>query len=180
MRCRGENGEESEVYGRLIIDASGLRSLIPSKLRIRRLTEPHRMGIYAQYAARPTRDDVKAGWFIGQMFFDGWTWLLKLPGDQVSIGHDVLFMTGSHQLNAGPNQRRAGDWFGQPIQVGNHVWIGARTTILPGVSIGDGAVIAAGATVTKNVPENAIVAGVPARIIRYVDADEEEFIDAAA
>ena len=86
VKCRNEDGQQSEVYGRLVIDASGLRSLIPSKLRIRKLTEPHRMGIYAQYAAKPTRDDVKAGWFIGQMFYDGWTWLLLLPDDRFSVG----------------------------------------------------------------------------------------------
>lgn len=44
------------------------------------------MGIYAQYAARPTRDDCKAGWFLGQMFYDGWTWLLRLPDDRFSVG----------------------------------------------------------------------------------------------
>lgn len=84
--CRNDQGEDYELHGRIVIDASGLRSLIPSKLRLRKLTEPHRMGIYAQYAARPTRDDVKAGWFIGQMFYDGWTWLLLLPDDRFSVG----------------------------------------------------------------------------------------------
>ncbi|MCP4170943.1 MAG: NAD(P)/FAD-dependent oxidoreductase [Fuerstiella sp.] len=86
VRCRDEAGVESDVCGRVVVDASGLRAIIPSKLRIRKLAEPHRMGIYAQYAARPTRDDVKAGWFIGQMFYDGWTWLLRLPGDRFSVG----------------------------------------------------------------------------------------------
>ncbi len=42
--------------------------------------------MYCQYAARPTRDDVKAGWFVGQMFYDGWTWLLRLPEDRFSVG----------------------------------------------------------------------------------------------
>ncbi len=86
VRCRDEAGVESEVFSQVVIDASGLRAIIPSKLRIRRLAEPHRMGVYAQYAARPTRDDVKAGWFIGQMFHDGWTWLLRLPDDRFSVG----------------------------------------------------------------------------------------------
>ena len=54
-----------------------------------------------------------------------------------------------------------------PTQVGNDVWIGARATILSGVIIGDGAVIAAGAVVVKDVPPYAVVGGVPARVIKY-------------
>lgn len=86
VRCTNDQGQDYDLHGRLIVDASGLRSVIPSKLRLRNLTEPHRMGIYAQYAAKPTRDDVKAGWFVGQMFYDGWTWLLMLPDDRFSVG----------------------------------------------------------------------------------------------
>lgn len=52
-----------------------------------------------------------------------------------------------------------------PINIGNHVWIGLRAIILKGVTIGDGAVIAAGAVVTNNVPANSVVAGVPARVM---------------
>lgn len=53
------------------------------------------------------------------------------------------------------------------IKIGNDVWIGARATILEGISIGDGAVVAAGAIVTKDIPPYAIVGGVPARVIKY-------------
>lgn len=55
----------------------------------------------------------------------------------------------------------------EPVRIGNDVWLGTRVVVLPGVSIGDGAVVAAGAVVTRDVPAGAIVAGVPAKIIRF-------------
>lgn len=55
---------------------------------------------------------------------------------------------------------------GSPINIGDNVWIGSKVTVLPGVTIGDNSIIAAGAVVTKDVPENVIVAGVPAKVIR--------------
>ena len=55
----------------------------------------------------------------------------------------------------------------KPIVIGNDVWIGGHVIILPGVQIGNGAIVGAGAVVTKNVPDYAIVGGNPARIIRY-------------
>lgn len=54
----------------------------------------------------------------------------------------------------------------RPVKIGNHVWIATNAVILPGVTIGDGAVVAAGAVVTKSVPERCMVAGVPAKVIR--------------
>ena len=53
----------------------------------------------------------------------------------------------------------------EPVEIGNNVWIGRRAMIMPGVTIGDGVVIAAGAIVTKDVPNNVIVGGVPAKIL---------------
>lgn len=58
--------------------------------------------------------------------------------------------------------------FPAPIKIGRRVWIGAHATVLPGVTIGDNAVIAAGAVVTKDVPANAVVGGVPAKIIKII------------
>ena len=56
-----------------------------------------------------------------------------------------------------------------PIVLGRNVWVGSNSTILQGVTIGDGAIIAAGAVVTKDVPANTVVGGVPARHIRNIE-----------
>ncbi len=84
--------------------------------------------------------------------------------DRVLIGQQVVLATLNHDLN--PYQRA--NMQPSPIQIGNDVWIGAHATILPGVTIGDGAVIAAGAVVTKNVEANTIVGGVPAKVIKNI------------
>ena len=55
-----------------------------------------------------------------------------------------------------------------PIKIGSHVWIGSNSTVLPGVTIGDWAVVAAGAVVTKDVPAKTVVGGVPARFIKNI------------
>jgi maltose O-acetyltransferase len=85
-------------------------------------------------------------------------------GDGVRFGQEVLLLTHTHHL--GPPERRAGELQAQPVKVGAGAWIGARVTILPGVSIGSGAVIAAGAVVAHDVAPNTLVGGVPARPIR--------------
>ena len=85
-------------------------------------------------------------------------------GDDVLIGQQVVIATLNHDFNP---QNRA-SMYHSPVKVGNRVWIGAHATICPGVSIGDNSIIAAGAVVTKNVPEGCVVAGVPAKIIKYI------------
>lgn len=85
-------------------------------------------------------------------------------GDNTLIGHNVVLATLNHAFDP---SRRA-DMCPAPIQIGRDVWIGSNAVILPGVTIGDGAVIAAGAVVSKDVPQNAVVGGVPARVIRHV------------
>lgn len=81
-----EDGHNAECRGRLVIDATGLGAVIGRRLKLRKPTVNQRMGIYAQYRAEPVRQDAIDGWFIGQMFYDGWTWLLNLPDDTVSVG----------------------------------------------------------------------------------------------
>jgi acetyltransferase-like isoleucine patch superfamily enzyme len=87
-----------------------------------------------------------------------------LIGRNVDIGPRVVFATGSHKL--GEEQHRAGYGYSSSIEIGDGVWIGSSVTILGGVSVGYGAVIAAGALVRQDVPPNVLVAGVPARVIR--------------
>jgi len=81
-----DNGDAFEVRARVVVDATGLRAFVPASLGIREVTQPQRMGIYAQYEADPASDDIEAGWFAGQMFYDGWTWLIKLPDRKYSVG----------------------------------------------------------------------------------------------
>ena len=85
-------------------------------------------------------------------------------GDGVLIGHNVTLATLNHEEN--PQKRQ--NIYPKPIKIGNNVWIGSNATILSGVTIEDGAIIGANALVTKNVPKNTIVAGIPAKIMRKV------------
>jgi maltose O-acetyltransferase len=78
-------------------------------------------------------------------------------GNHVSIGPEVMLLTGTHEM--GTDQRRATQFIAQPITIGDGVWIGARSVILPGITVGKGSVISAGAIVQRNVPPNTIITG---------------------
>ena len=86
-------------------------------------------------------------------------------GDDVMMGPQVMIYTANHGMAVGATMRQQPS-VTSPVRIGNDVWIGARAILLPGIEIGDGAVVAAGAVVTRDVPPFAIVAGVPARVIR--------------
>ena len=86
-------------------------------------------------------------------------------GDDVLIGSQVVFAT----INHGKKPENRSDNHFAPIHVGNRVWIGSHVTILPGVTIGDNAIVAAGAVVTHDVPANTVVGGVPAKVIKKID-----------
>ncbi|HEX5728425.1 DapH/DapD/GlmU-related protein [Microbacterium sp.] len=85
-------------------------------------------------------------------------------GDDCLIGHNTVLATLNHDLDPA---RRA-DLHPAPIVIGRNVWIGANVTVLPGVIIGDNAVIAAASVVTKDVPTDTVVVGSPARAVRTV------------
>lgn len=86
-------------------------------------------------------------------------------GDDCQIGHNVVFATLNHGL--APEDRKT--TYPAPIVLGKNVWIGSNATILQGVTIGDNAIVAAGAVVTKDVAANTVVGGVPAKFIRNIE-----------
>ncbi len=83
-------------------------------------------------------------------------------GTDVAIADNVIIRDSDNHLI----MSNANHLVSQPIQIGNHVWIGMNAMILKGVTVGNGAIIAAGSVVTRDVPENCMVAGVPARVIK--------------
>lgn len=89
-------------------------------------------------------------------------------GNNVMMGPDVRIMTSNHNTSRTDIPMVQQEQMAkQLVVVGDDVWIGTRVIILPGVKIGSGSIIGAGAVVTKDVPEYAVVVGVPAKIIKY-------------
>lgn len=89
-------------------------------------------------------------------------------GDNVMMGPEVIILTSVHGFDKiDVPMRKQLSYIKNKVIIGNDVWIGTRVIILPGVTIGNGVIIGAGAIVTKNVPDYAIVAGNPAKILRF-------------
>ena len=86
-------------------------------------------------------------------------------GDGTFIGHQVILATLNHDMN--PYKRA--DIHPKPIHIGNRVWIGSGAIVLPGITIGDNSIIGAGSVVTKDVPENCVYGGNPAKFIKKID-----------
>ncbi|MCC8170435.1 MAG: sugar O-acetyltransferase [Parabacteroides sp.] len=113
---------------------------------------------------------------IGENFYANVNCVI-LDGARVSFGDNVFiapgcgFYTAGHPLDA--EQRCAGLEYAYPITVGNNVWIGAQVCVMPGVTIGDNAVIGAGSVVTRSIPPNVIAAGNPCRVIREISGNDK-------
>lgn len=114
--------------------------------------------------------------FLGEDFLANYnvTILDIMPvriGDHVMIGPNTLISTVNHPMT--PMGRRKHLGIGSAVTIGNDVWIGGNATILPGVTIGNNVIVAAGAVVTKDIPDNTLVGGVPARKIDSLENDVE-------
>lgn len=87
-------------------------------------------------------------------------------GDNVLLGPNVHIYTAGHPIE--PEERNTGKEYGKPIIIGNNVWIGGNTVILPGVKIGNNVTIGAGSVVTKDIPDNVVAVGNPCRIVKHI------------
>lgn len=92
-------------------------------------------------------------------------------GDYVMIGPNTVITTVGHPLSR--RGRRAMMAKADPVTIGSDVWIGGNCVILSGVRIGDNVIVAAGAVVTKDVPSNCVVAGVPARVVKQLEPEPD-------
>lgn len=96
-------------------------------------------------------------------------------GNSVMIGPDVMLLARSHRFDRTDIPMAAqGEGEMRPIVIHDDVWIGARALILPGVTVGEGAIVGAGAVVTKSVPPFAVVGGNPAKIIKWRKQESEQ------
>lgn len=94
-------------------------------------------------------------------------------GKNVQIAPNVSIYTAGHPVHA--DSRNSGYEYGIPITVGDNVWIGGNTVILPGVTIGKNAVIGAGSVVSKDIPDNVIAAGNPCKVIREITEEDRKY-----
>lgn len=94
-------------------------------------------------------------------------------GDNVMFGPNVSLYTAGHPIH--PESRKSGYEYGLPITIGDNVWIGGSSVILPGITIGNNSVIGAGSIVTKDIPEGVIAAGNPCKVIRAITEEDRPY-----
>jgi len=95
-------------------------------------------------------------------------------GDYCQMAPNACIYTAGHPIH--PVPRNSGYEYGKPVTIGDNCWLGGNSVICPGVTIGNNVVVAAGAIVTKDVPDWCIVAGNPARVIRYITDEDKKYL----
>jgi len=123
------------------------------------------------YIEQSFRCDYGFNIYLGDRFFANYDCVI-LDVCAVKIGDDVLLGPGVHIYTAthptDPQARKSHLEYGKPVSIGSNVWIGGRSVICPGVTIGDHCVIGAGSVVTRDIPADTVAAGSPARVIKSV------------
>lgn len=115
---------------------------------------------------------------LGENFYAN-TSCVMLDVGKITIGKNVMFgphvsiYTAGHPLH--PDSRNSGYEYGIAVTIGDNVWIGGSCVILPGVKIGNNAVIGAGSVVTKDIPDNVCAAGNPCRVIRDITEEDRQY-----
>ncbi len=149
-------------------------SLNPAREKEREQIIRNLLGRYGSHFQinQPFRCDYGCNISIGENFFANFNLTILDEatvsfGDNVFIGPNVSIYTACHPLQA--DLRDTGVEWAEPVTVGNSVWIGGSATILPGVTVGDRAVIGAGSVVTRDVAPGTVVAGNPARYLKMAD-----------
>ena len=94
-------------------------------------------------------------------------------GDKVMFGPNVTIATANHPIE--PSLREDCMQYNKPVHIGENVWVGAGTVIVPGVTIGKNSVIRAGSVVVKDIPENVVAVGNPCRVLREIGEHDREF-----
>ena len=115
---------------------------------------------------------------VGENFFANYNLVIldvgKVKiGDNAQIAPNVAIYTAGHPIH--PDSRNSGYEYGIDITIGDNVWIGGNTCIMPGVTIGNNVVIGGGSVVTKNLPDNEIAVGNPCRIVRKITEDDRDY-----
>lgn len=157
-----------------------VRDLFINKIAASKITPKRiRMFLYKRWGLE-IEGGISPGSFIGghdikigrnsfvnyNCFFDGLA-PIKI-GKNCFIAMEVMFCTSTHKIQTENGEKRIGDSYGLPITVEDNCWIGARATILPGVTVGKGCIIAAGAVVAKDCAPDGFYAGVPAKRIKDI------------
>jgi len=94
-------------------------------------------------------------------------------GDYTEFGPNVVLATAGHPLC--PELREKGYQFNAPIHIGKRCWLGAGVLVMPGVSVGDGAVVGAGSVVTRDIPPDTLAVGNPCRVLRKLDERDRKY-----
>ena len=115
---------------------------------------------------------------IGENFFANYNFTVldvgKVRiGENVQCAPNVSIYTAGHPVH--PDSRNSGYEYGIDITIGDNVWLGGNTCIMPGVTIGNNAVIGAGSVVTKDIPDNVIAAGNPCKVIREITEADRDY-----